>query len=224
VVLAILADTFAVLDHYDRLFFATAPLTMACIAMVTIPFDQPKGYVQRLGLGSLGFLLCGFSLAYISCIANDPSYRAILLLVLLGVEMNDVFAYCTGKSIGGAKLLPNTSPGKTIAGSVGAIVLTTPLVAFMAHAVFRGSAIDSVHALFVLGVLVSVMGQMGDLVLSSIKRDVGIKDFDVVIPGHGGLLDRFDSLILVVPAVYHYLSLYLGPLGGSQPARIITGR
>ena len=70
---------------------------------------------------------------------------------------------------------------------------------------------------------ISILGQLGDLVLSSIKRDVGIKDLGRAIPGHGGFLDRFDSLILVAPAVYHYLSFHLGPLAAQEPARIFSG-
>ena len=78
--------------------------------------------------------------------------------------------------------------------------------------------------LVTLGIGISVLGQLGDLVISSIKRDVGIKDIGVILPGHGGLLDRFDSLILVPPVVFHYLSLQLGPLAAGEPARIFSGR
>jgi phosphatidate cytidylyltransferase len=68
-----------------------------------------------------------------------------------------------------------------------------------------------------------VLGQLGDLLVSSIKRDVGVKDIGAAIPGHGGLLDRFDSLVLVPPALFHYLSLYLGPPGSGLPERVLTG-
>jgi phosphatidate cytidylyltransferase len=70
--------------------------------------------------------------------------------------------------------------------------------------------------------IVSVAGQFGDLMVSSIKRDLGIKDMAATIPGHGGFLDRFDSLILVAPAVFHYVGYFRG-FGLDQPTRIITG-
>lgn len=222
VALGIVMVTFAVVDHYDRLFFALAILTSGTIAIGTIPQDRPQGYVQRVALGVLGFMLFGFSFGYVGYLANDPDYRPRLLLVLLAVELNDVFAYCVGKAVGGPKLLPSTSPGKTVAGSVGALVLTTALVAGAGHIVFAGTAMGRLDRLAILGVLISVLGQLGDLILSAIKRDVGVKDTGAVLPGHGGLLDRFDSLVLVPPAVFHYLSLHLGPLGGPAQ-RLMTG-
>jgi phosphatidate cytidylyltransferase len=223
VVLGILLVTFAVVDHYDRLFFASAALTVALIVIATIPQDRPKGYVQRVALGVLGFLLFGYSFGYIGFLGNDTNYRPIVVLILLGVELNDVFAFCTGKLIAGPKLLPNTSPNKTIAGAVGGLVLTTALVATLGHFVFEGTRLDAPLPLVALGAGISILGQLGDLLISSIKRDVGIKDTGTVIPGHGGLLDRFDSLVLVTPAVFHYISLMLGPLGAGEPQRILTG-
>ncbi|HZY85042.1 MAG TPA: phosphatidate cytidylyltransferase [Gemmataceae bacterium] len=223
VVLGTLAVTFAVVDHYNRLFFATAALTVGLVAVVTIPQDRPQGYIQRVALGALGFLLFGYSLGYVGLIGNDARYRSVLILLLAGVELNDVFAYCVGRLVGGPKLLPNTSPGKTVAGSAAALVLTTALVAGLGHVIFRGTAVGRVGPLLGLGVLVSVVGQLGALMLSSIKRDVHVKDVGAAIPGHGGLLDRFDSLVLVPPALFHYLSLFLGPLGAGQAERILTG-
>jgi phosphatidate cytidylyltransferase len=223
IVLGIIAVTFAVADHFDRLFFATAALTTGVIAIVTIPQDRPKGYIQRVALGVLGFLLFGYSFGYMGFIANDANYRPILVMMLLGVELNDVFAFCVGRTLGGPKLIPNTSPGKTVSGSVGALVLTTVLVGGLAHVIFHGRPIDRLDRLALLGAGISVLSQLGDLLLSSIKRDVGVKDLGRAIPGHGGLLDRFDSLVLVPPAVLHFLSLHLGPLGSGQAERIFSG-
>lgn len=224
VVLGILTVTFANLDNYTRLFFAAGMCTTGFITIATIYQDRPKGYIQRTALGVLGFALLGYSFGYLGLMANNPQFRPLLLLIVIGTELNDVCAYCVGRTLGGPKLLPNTSPGKTIAGSVGALVLTTLLVAGLGHWVFAGTRVDEIHWLLILGLGVSVLGQFGDLLLSSIKRDLGLKDMGTILPGHGGLLDRFDSLVLVPPAAYHFLSLLLGPLNTlDQAERILTG-
>lgn len=224
VALGTMTLAFAAVDNYVRLFFAVAPLTVGMLAIVTIPQDRPKGYIRRVGLGVLGFLLFCYCLGYLALFTNDPSYRPILILLILGVELNDVFAYCAGRIIGGPILLPETSPKKTIAGAVGALLLTTAFVGGLGHFVFRGTAMDRLDLLLILGAGLSILGQLGDLLMSSIKRDIGIKDIGQTIPGHGGLLDRFDSLVLVPPAAYHFLSLHLGPIGAGYAERIFTAR
>lgn len=224
VVFGILLVTFAVVDNYQRLFFASAALTVAIIAMVTIPQDRPKGYLQRVGLGVLGFILFGYSFAYIGLITEDAHYREILLLMLLAVELNDIFAYCTGRLFGQRRLVPQTSPGKTVGGAVGALVLTSLLVVLLGRfVIYPGTPMARWWCLLILGPGISILGQLGDLLLSSIKRDLDIKDLGATLPGHGGLLDRFDSLVLVPPACYHFHSLVLGPLGGGHMERIFTG-
>jgi phosphatidate cytidylyltransferase len=223
VVMGILLVTFSVVDNYSRLFFASAALTVGLIAIATIPQDRPKGYLQRTALGVLGFLLFGYCFGYLGYFANSPKFRGMLILLLLGVELNDIFAFCVGKLLGGPKAIPNTSPGKTWSGCIGAFVLTTAFVAILGHFVFLNTPVDRLDRLLILGAGFSVLGQFGDLLLSSIKRDIGIKDIGSAIPGHGGLLDRFDSLVLVPPFLFHYLSLCLGPIGADQAQRILSG-
>jgi phosphatidate cytidylyltransferase len=143
-------------------------------------------------------------------------------MLLLCVELNDVFAYIAGKSFGRRKLIPNTSPNKTVGGAIGAFVLTTALSATLAHYIFAGTRLDHPVQLIALGMIISVAGQLGDLMLSSVKRDLGVKDTGVVLPGHGGFLDRFDSILLVAPAAFHYIGYFVG-IGADQPVRIITG-
>ena len=222
VVIGILFLTFAELDNWYRLFVALFPLTVALIAIGGLIADQPKGYIQRVGLGVLGFALFGSALGNLGYMANDWNYRPILLLILCSVELNDIFAYICGHLFGHRKFVPNTSPNKTVGGALGALVLTTPLVAVIAHFIWRDTALDSAIRLIGLGIIISVVGQFGDLMLSSIKRDLGLKDTARLIPGHGGLLDRFDSLILVAPAVFHYVNYLVGFAGG-QPERIFSG-
>ena len=222
VLLGIAAMTFAVADHWYGFFVALPALGVILIAAVGILADHPKGYIQRVALGGFGFLLFGVCFGHLGYIANDPDYRPILILLLVSVEMNDVFAYLSGKLLGKRKLAPNTSPNKTVGGALGALVLTTVLVATSGHFVFAGSAMGELPVLIGLGAIVSLAGQLGDLMLSSIKRDIGIKDMGATIPGHGGLLDRFDSLILVSPAFFHYVGYFRG-FGLEEPARIFTG-
>jgi phosphatidate cytidylyltransferase len=205
VVVGILAIAFATLDHWYGFFSALPVLGVITIAAVAVAADRPQGYIQRVALGVLAFLLFGVCLGHLAYLANDENFRPMLMLLLVSVELNDVFAYLTGKAFGRRKLLPSTSPNKTIAGAVGAMLLTTGLVMLLGRAVFAGTEMESWGNLLGLGVIISVAGQVGDLVLSSIKRDVGIKDMGGALPGHGGLLDRFDSLLLAAPAFFHYV-------------------
>jgi phosphatidate cytidylyltransferase len=206
---------FASLDCYFRLFVATLPLTIGLIAIVSILKDQPNGYIQRTAICILGFVLFGYCFGYLGYFANSPNFRSTVLLIVLCVELNDVFAFCCGKLIGGPKAIPHTSPGKTWSGCIGALICTTLTFVVLGHFAFKGSAVDHWTHLTFMGVCLSVFGQFGDLLLSSIKRDVGVKDMGHMIPGHGGLLDRFDSLVLLPPAAYHYLSLTLGSIDGT---------
>ena len=223
-VLGLCLISFSVIDNFPRLFFATPILGIGLIAIITIPQDRPAGFIQRVGLGVMGYLFFGFSLGYLALFTADPLYRPLLLLLLVTVELNDIFAFCCGKLFGGRKMLPHISPGKTIAGAVGALVLTVALIVAIGHwVVFPGTPMDSWRNLIIMGIGISGFGQFGDLLLSAIKRDLGVKDLGNVLPGHGGLLDRFDSLILITPMYYHFLSLTLGTLGQHQPERILTG-
>lgn len=214
VILGILGLAFASFDNFFRLFASLLPLTVALIAIVSILQDRPEGYLRRTSLGVLGFILFGYSLGYLGYFANSPMFRPVVILIILVVELNDIYAYCCGKLIGGPKAIPHTSPGKTWSGCVGALVCSTITFCVLGHFVFEGTPADHVGHLIFMGAGLSIIGQFGDLLLSSIKRDVGIKDMGAMIPGHGGVLDRFDSLVLIPPAMLHYLSLILdAPIG-----------
>ncbi|HEY5895720.1 MAG TPA: phosphatidate cytidylyltransferase [Chthoniobacterales bacterium] len=222
VALGIILLTFAVADNWYDFFVALTSLGVSALVIAALLADEPKGYIQRVGLGVFAFLLFGVCLGHFGYFANDKRGQAFLLAIIFSVELNDIFAYCSGKLFGRRKLAPQTSPNKTIAGAVGALILTTALFATLMHFITAGTVIDRPIHLITLGVLVSFTGQCGDLVMSSIKRDLGLKDLGTLLPGHGGLLDRFDSLIFVGPAVFHYLNYFAG-FGFDTPTRIFTG-
>ncbi|MGI4020117.1 MAG: phosphatidate cytidylyltransferase [Janthinobacterium lividum] len=117
---------------------------------------------------------------------------------------NDTFAYLTGKQLGKNKLFERHSPKKTWEGLIGGIVATV-LVAFVISRYFQG--ISSIHWI-VVALIISIFGTMSDLVESMLKRSINIKDSGSILPGHGGLLDRFDGLLLAAPLVFIYLYLF----------------
>lgn len=125
--------------------------------------------------------------------------RYFYYLVFIGAWITDIFAYFTGVCLGKHKLIPEVSPKKTVEGSIGGVVFC--VLAFLVFTfVYNGYLLpeggESLSYVFmaVVGFLTSVVAQMGDLALSVLKRHYGIKDFGKIFPGHGGILDRFDSL------------------------------
>lgn len=130
----------------------------------------------------------------------------LLLLPVLATWASDTGAYAVGRTMGRHKLLPSVSPGKTIEGSVGGLLgsvfvtwlLTRWLLRPAAHLDFRWAPVGVI----LFGAMVSAVGQVGDLAKSLLKRDAGVKDSSTLIPGHGGVLDRVDSLLFVLPVSY----------------------
>ncbi len=223
VVLGIALGTFAVADNWYGLFVALGSLVFSSMVLVALFADNPSGYIQRVALGAFAYLLFGVCLGHLGYLANAKVGVPLLLALVLCVELNDVFAYCSGKLFGNRRFIANTSPNKTWAGAVGALVLTTTLFGALIHWIYTGTALDKPWHWIAMGILVSVSGQWGDLVLSSIKRDLGIKDMAATIPGHGGLLDRFDSLLFVGPVLFHYIQYFDG-VWNKTPVRILSGQ
>ena len=154
----------------------------------------------------LGLFYIGIPFALVDFIAFEGTnfyYRVVFGLLLL-TWVNDTGAYLIGSQIGKTPLFPRISPNKTWEGSLGGAVITI-LFGYLLHLVFM--EIGLVEWLG-LAVIVAIFGGLGDLVESMLKRSVGVKDSGNLLPGHGGLLDRFDAFIFVVPFATAYL-LYL---------------
>ncbi|MDO4486700.1 MAG: phosphatidate cytidylyltransferase [Bacillota bacterium] len=136
---------------------------------------------------------------------TDP-YSNMVWLIVLTAFGTDVMAYFTGYLLGKHKLCPKISPKKTIEGSVGGIVGSIVLSGLFGY-FFMPQVI--VHCL-IIGLLGGIVSQFGDLTASIFKRKMGIKDYGNLIPGHGGILDRFDSVLFTGPMVYYYIVLVIG--------------
>jgi phosphatidate cytidylyltransferase len=125
-----------------------------------------------------------------------------IIYLLLCIWSCDTFAYFIGAPLGKHKLSPNVSPNKTVEGFFGGILGAVAAAFFCYYVFFRSAQLEH---LLVVASFVALIGQMGDLAESLFKRDAQIKDISKIIPGHGGILDRFDSLLFVSPVVYYYL-------------------
>ncbi len=132
----------------------------------------------------------------------------LLGMTILVPVITDIFAYFIGRSCGKHKLAPVISPKKTIEGSIGGTVYAVAILALISTILKVTNVLDvSYETLILYVILASVVGQFGDLALSSVKRIVGVKDYGNLLPGHGGILDRFDSLLFVLPFTYLFFKL-----------------
>jgi phosphatidate cytidylyltransferase len=180
--------------------FMTLPVyIVSLILMIPIIRNRAKGQLQLVALAILGFIYLGWMFSHVGFLTNSPHAYGYLLFLVLAVEGSDVAAFLSGKLFGGGKLRPEISPNKTRGGSLGALAVSMALPWLMRFSFPHFGALQ----LVLTGVIVGVGGQLGDLTISMIKRDVGVKDMGVLIPGHGGLLDRIDSLIFVGPLFFH---------------------
>ena len=159
-------------------------------------------YVYIIGC-FISMVLVRYSDAYLGTDGSAIDGTYVYLLAFVGAWVCDTFAYFVGKFFGKHKLIPEISPKKTIEGSIGGIVFTIgafALYTFIVNTAFSQSL--SYFKLCALGLVMSVISQIGDLVASSVKRQYDLKDYGNLFPGHGGVLDRFDSVMLTAPTLF----------------------
>ena len=184
---------------------------------------KPLTAVAVTLLGALytgGMLSFGYAIRYhpyasaptSGSLFNLPPGGLLLLLPVFVTWASDIGAYAVGRTMGRHKLIPSVSPGKTVEGSIGGLVASM-LVAwaytlFVLHSAHLGFRYPPIGAL-IFGAIVSVAAQVGDLAESLFKREAGVKDSSNLIPGHGGVLDRFDSLLFVLPVAFVLLNYML---------------
>jgi phosphatidate cytidylyltransferase len=219
---AIIAVYFAVADNWYALFVALQPMTVVVLAAAAVMPDSPQGYLKRVSLASIGFLLFGVGLGHFAFMINDPDYRPILAMLLFCVQLSDVLTFFFSRVFPGRRVFRNTSPGTTVGGQLAAIICVALLVVWLGKLVFPGGRLDDPGALWLLGLLTGIGTQLGVLITDSIKRDIGIRDMAATLPGHGGIADRFTGLIMVAPAAYHIIKYYQGMAEG-RAIRIFSG-
>jgi phosphatidate cytidylyltransferase len=186
------------------LFMTTPVYVIALLLLVPILLNRTQGQLQSLALAILGFLYIGWMFSHLGFLANSDHPYAYLLFLIFAVELNDVAAFTCGKLFGHQKFRSNISPNKTWGGAIGAVVVSLVLP-WLLRSTFPHF---SPWQLLFSGLIVGIGGQLGDLSISVIKRDLGVKDMGALIPGHGGILDRIDSLIYTAPLFLHMVDYY----------------
>lgn len=163
--------------------------------------DSPV--LEGVGVTSLGVLWIGLLGSYATLFLRAPDGRSILLAVILVTVIYDVGAFFLGRAFG-HRPLSATSPNKTVEGVVGGVFVCV-LLGLLIGGVGIGDPFDGWGHGFLLGLVAGLAATLGDLSESLVKRDLGIKDMGSLIPGHGGVLDRVDGLLFVLPAVYYLI-------------------
>jgi phosphatidate cytidylyltransferase len=163
------------------------------------PFNTLQKYL-------IGLFYLGGGCIFLTMIPYQDEFFAKYLIIgiFIMIWVNDSFAYLVGKTLGRTKLFPSVSPKKTVEGSLGGMVFTLLAAYLLGRFV---PVLDSNQWMILGGVLV-VMGSFGDLIESKLKRAAGIKDSGAILPGHGGMLDRLDSLVFAAPFAYLTLTVF----------------
>ncbi|MDR0287023.1 MAG: phosphatidate cytidylyltransferase [Clostridiales bacterium] len=182
------------------------------IAVLTvIVFRHEKYSVVDGALTVFGGYYVIFLLSYIILLRNEDNGRCFVILAIIGAFATDIAAFFSGKAFGKRKLIPAISPKKTVAGSVGGFI-GAALAVFIYGLILKYTGLYTGIPLYhylIVGFILGGVSQVGDLSASAIKRSMNVKDFGKIMPGHGGVLDRIDSLIFAAPVVYYYLHIFI---------------
>lgn len=178
-------------------FFAGTILLLGVMFLFRLP--EITTVHHRIGWLCLGLFYLPFLFGHLLLLRFLPEGRAWIFLTLLVIMLCDTFAYFVGSNLGKRKLYPAVSPNKSIEGGIGGLVGSV-MVVVLAGVTFLPQI--GIWDGILVGLLLGVVGQLGDLFESLLKRACGVKDSGHIIPGHGGLLDRLDSLLFAFPVVY----------------------
>jgi len=188
------------------LFMACPVYVVAFLVTIPVLRNRASGQLQWVCLSIVGFVYLGWMLGHLSFLTNSRHSLGYLLYLIFAVELNDVAAFTFGRIFGRHKLRSEISPNKTVEGSLGALAVSMALPWALRFSFPHFGTAE----LLLTGLIVGVGGQLGDLAISMIKRDIGVKDMGTAIPGHGGILDRIDSLIFVAPLFFHMARWFRG--------------
>ncbi|GAA0723006.1 phosphatidate cytidylyltransferase [Clostridium malenominatum] len=185
-------------------------IIISVMILLIIPIFKRNYNFIDISTTLLGFLYIGVFFSFITIVNNKANGNYLVWLIFLSSWVCDTAAYYAGKFFGKNKLCPIISPKKTVEGAIGGLLGSSLACGlFGVYLKGQGVPIPIIH-FFLIGGISGVLVQFGDLVASSIKRYLGVKDYSNLIPGHGGILDRFDSILFASVVIYYYLTIIIG--------------
>lgn len=206
--LAIPLQYFWIAENWYGMFMIFIPVYIFLfMPMRLVIGGETKGFIKAVSTLQWANMLTVYCISHIAYLLNLPNpaetggpIGLVLYLVFLS-QFNDICQYIWGKAFGKVKILPKVSPNKTWEGFLGGAITTTIVGALLAQYLTPLNLIEGVA----IGFLISVAGFFGDVVVSAVKRDLSIKDSGTLLPGHGGILDRIDSLTYAAPVFFHFI-------------------
>jgi phosphatidate cytidylyltransferase len=196
---------FAYIQWYEMFIICIPVYLYLLLPFRQMLIGQTDGFINNTSKVQWGVMLFVFCISHMAFLFFLPNVEAVsgammvLYLVFL-THFNDILQYVFGKKFGKNKIIPKVSPNKTVEGFAGAVITTTLLAVVFSY-LTPFTVIEAIGA----GLIISIGGFIGDVVVSMIKRDVGVKDAGNLIAGHGGIIDRIDSLTYTTPLFFHYV-------------------
>jgi len=212
-----LAGYLAVLAYYALLWFDAEgymtflTITSLMVLMTIYVVTFPRFGTEQITVAFFGIFYVGLMFSYLYQVRSMPAGKYLVWLIVLSSWGCDTCAYCVGMLFGKHKMAPKLSPKKTVEGAIGGVIGAAVLGALygLYFKARMGDLVEPVVVSAAACAIAAVISQIGDLAASAIKRNHGVKDYGHLIPGHGGILDRFDSMIFTAPAIY-FAILFLG--------------
>jgi phosphatidate cytidylyltransferase len=216
----------AVLDHHGLFMMSIIVYGVAMVAIVMVLKQKVDGFMVAFATLLTGMMITTYSISHLAHFFALPASPKVpqgaiglVLFYIVLTQGNDVAQYLSGKLFGRHKIVPVVSPNKTWEGFVGGAIITTALGVFLAPILTPFSW----YTAFGVSSLIATLGFFGDVFISALKRDLGIKDTSKFLPGHGGMLDRVDSFTLSAPIYFHVVNYFVYMKGGLVCSAVSCG-
>lgn len=205
-ILFLIIFLFVILFQRFNLFYLI-PCISAFVYFALSLFKPPKNINKNVGIGVTGLIYWGWAFFHFLLIRRLPNGFGYIILICTLIALNDNTAFYAGRLLGkySKKLAPQISPGKTWIGTISGFIITF-FIAWIFKYTVKGISLGK---FLLIPLLVGILSPIGDLIESAIKRDLNVKDTSKLIPGHGGVMDRFDSWVFVSTVMYYYLRFFI---------------